>query len=66
MSDRQTLTLAQVSFGVIAHDQITGAKGKVTAKLERMNGMHSVAIEGNSSGRPYLEWVDLDRLELDA
>ena len=62
-----SLKLSDVSFGVIAHDQITGAKGIVTAKVERMSGMHAVAIEGiDSTGRSLYEWVDLDRLELDA
>ena len=67
MTERQILKLADVSFGVIAHDRITGAKGTVTGKLERMSGMHSVAIEGaDTTGRSYSDWIDLDRLELDA
>jgi len=67
MADQKILKLADVSFGVIAHDRITGAKGTVTGKLERMSGAHGVGIEGiDSNSRPFVEWVDLERLELDA
>jgi len=60
------LKLANVSFGVIAHDRVTGVKGTVTGKLERMSGMHAVALEGiDSGGRAFCEYIDLDRLELD-
>lgn len=66
MVDRQTLTLAQVSFGAIAHDRITGVKGTVTAKCEYQNGYNTVCIEGlTSTGSMLLEWVSLKRLELD-
>jgi hypothetical protein len=67
MTDRQILKLTDVSFGVIAHDRVTNVKGTITGKFERMSGMHSVAIEGlDSTGRAFCEYVDLDRLELDA
>jgi hypothetical protein len=59
------LKLEDVAFGVIARDRVTGAKGTVTTKCERDNGQHSVAVEGaDSTGRAYIEWITLDRLEL--
>lgn len=61
------LKLADVSFGVLAHDRITGSRGTVTGKLERQSGNHSVSLEGvDSTGRSFTDWIDIDRLELDA
>ena len=40
------LKLEDVAFGSGAHDKITGAKGTVTAKCERLNGLHQVLLEG--------------------
>jgi hypothetical protein len=60
------LKLQDVKLGVIAHDKVTAVKGTVTAKCERSNGQHQVAVEGSdTTGRAFIEWVDLDRLELD-
>lgn len=61
------LKLTEVSFGVLAHDRITGSKGTVTGKIERQSGSHSVCLEGlDSTGRAFTDWIDIDRLELDA
>jgi len=61
------LKLEEISFGVLAHDRITNARGKVTAKLERISGPGSVCLEGiDTTGRPFTEWVAQDRIELDA
>lgn len=61
------LKLSDVSFGVLAHDRITGSRGIVTGKLERQSGNHSVSLEGvDSTGRSFTDWIDIDRLELDA
>lgn len=61
------LELNDVSFGALFHDRITGAKGKATAKVEYENGVKSVCLEGvDTTGRPYSEWTNLDRLEADA
>lgn len=61
------MELKDISFGVLAHDKITGVKGTVTAKIERQSGVHSVCLEGaDSTGRSFTEWTELDRIELDA
>ena len=61
------MDLQDISFGVLAHDKITGVKGTVTGKLERQSGVNAVSIEGaDSTGRAFQDWVELDRLELDA
>lgn len=65
--DNRMLQLKDISFGALAHDRVTRICGTVTAKLERASGMSSVCLEGaDTTGRAFCEWVDLDRLELDA
>lgn len=60
------MKLADISFGTIAHDKITGLKGTVTSKVERMSGEHSIGVEGiDTTGKPYQEWIELPRVELD-
>lgn len=61
------MDLNEISLGVAAHDKITGVKGIVTAKLERLSGENSVCLEGaDSTGRAFDEWIGVDRVELDA
>ncbi len=61
------LKLSDVAFDAAAHDRITGVKGTVTAKCERDSGHNTVCIEGlTSTGSMLLEWISLERLELDA
>jgi hypothetical protein len=61
------LKLTDVSFGLLAHDRITGSKGIVTGKIERQSGVHSVCVEGlDSTGRAFTDWIELDRVEMDA
>lgn len=58
--------LSDISLGTFAHDNVSGVKGKITAKCERISGEHSVALEGvDTTGRPYIDWVELPRLVLD-
>lgn len=59
------MELSEIKFGAIARDSITTAVGVVTAKVERMNGHHQVAIEGTeSTGRPFVAWIELDRVTI--
>jgi hypothetical protein len=60
------LKLEDVTMGKVARDRVTGVKGTVTAKCERMNGPNSVCLEGlDSTGRAFSEWVELERVEVD-
>lgn len=59
------LELKDISFGTTVRDAITGVSGIVTGKFEPRTGTPSVKIESmDSTGRPFLEWVELDRAEL--
>lgn len=60
------LKLDEVKLGAVGHDTITAVKGTVTGKYERIGGNDSVLIEGlDATGRPFTEWVALDRFALD-
>jgi hypothetical protein len=60
------LKLEDAKMGAVGRDNLTGVKGTITGKYERMDGYSSVLVEGlDSTGRPFTEWVQLERLVVD-
>jgi hypothetical protein len=56
--------LDAVKLGGMAYDTITGLRGRVTAKCERLTGDHSVLLETlDTTKRPIEQWASIERVE---